>query len=109
MAKAKFVLNRKGVREELLLSAGSVPIEAALVGIAESVKPPSATVYVSRSYGPEGRVVIWLVSDLKDRARGKKDESGSYVKRGAIQARQELQAALNRIGGRFRKGKGRKL
>lgn len=96
MAKAKFVLNRKGVREELLLSNGSVGIEGALVGIAESVKPADSTLYVSRSYGPAGRVVIWLVSNAKAGERGAKD------------ARVTLQAALNRIGGKFRKGGGRK-
>lgn len=96
MAKAKFVLNRKGVREELLLSEGSVPVEEALYGIAESVKPAGATSYVNRSYGPDGRVVIWIVADEQEGTRGAKG------------ARLSLQAALNKIGGRFRKGGGRK-
>lgn len=96
MAKAKFVLNRKGVREELLLSNGSVGIEEALFGIAESVKPADSTVYVNRSYGPAGRVVIWLVSNTQEGESGAKG------------ARLTLQAALNKVGGRFRKGGGRK-
>lgn len=96
MAKAKFVLNRKGVREELLMSNGSVAVEEALVGIASSVAPPDASVEVSRSNGPAGRVVVRIVS---------RAESGSSDAKGA---RLALQAALNRIGGKFRKGGGRK-
>lgn len=84
MAKARFVLNRKGVREELLLSAGGPDVEGALVDIANRVKPTGADIEVDRSYGSSGRVVVRIGFDAGDEA-----------------ARLALQGALMRIGGKF--------
>lgn len=86
MAKARFVLDKAAVRQELLLSQGSVPVEEALMGMAQSVAPPGASVYARRTYGPGGRVVISIALDRWRRS-----------------SRTKLQSALAGIGGRFRK------
>lgn len=83
-ANVKFVLNRQGVREELLLSNGQVKVEEALVAAAKAAAPPGTSVEVSRSYGRGGRVRVRIV-----------DSSSSAVDEDAKTGK--LQTALNRV------------
>lgn len=88
----------RGIRNELLLSMGEPQVEEAIVAMVNAVKPAGTEVFVSHTFGPKGRVVVHLFDrTVKKRASER------------TAARQALQQALNRIGGRFRKGGGRKL
>jgi len=64
--KASFPLNavnRKAIRENLLLDSTGSGVEKALFQAAESAKGPNQKVYVSRTYGPSGRLSVWIVDD----------------------------------------------
>lgn len=64
--------NRKAVREALLLDTVGSGVEDALVQAAERAAGPDQEVFVSRSYGPAGRVSVWIVDrttgDVRERS-----------------------------------------
>jgi len=82
--QVRFVLNRKNVREQLLLGLGNVKIERALTAAAKSAAPPGCDVEVSRSFGAGGRVRVRII-----------DRSSTAADRDAKTG--HLQSALNRI------------
>lgn len=102
--KTKFKINRRGVRESILLDSTQTGVETALLAMADDVKPPGTETFVARSYGPAGRFVIWIMDQSPN--------DGPNARTRATQRRWKkaaLQQVLNRIGGRFRKGGGRKF
>ena len=85
--KVRFPLERggrnfKAIRESVLLDTVGNGFEDKLVGAAERAKGPGQEVFVSRSYGPAGRVSVWIVDQ----------GSGDRMER-----RKALQAALGRV------------
>ncbi len=61
---AKFpinAVNRKAIREQLLLDSTGSGVERALVRAAESAAGPGQEVFVSRSYTKAGRLSVWIV------------------------------------------------
>lgn len=80
----KFVLNRKNVREQLLLSLGSPKVEELLVSAAKAAAPAGTDIEVSRTFGPSGRVRVRII-----------DRSTTAADRDANTG--HLQSALNRI------------
>lgn len=87
--KVSFPLNRggrnhKAIREAILLDTLGNGYESRLVAAAERAKGPGQEVFVSRSYGPAGRVSVWIVD--KGTVRGKR-----------MERRKALQAALGRV------------
>lgn len=80
----KVELNRKGVREQLLLGLGDVKIEQVLTRAAKSAAPVGTRVEVSRSFGAAGRIRVRIV-DPSSNAVDKDMKSG------------HLQRALTRI------------
>lgn len=76
--------NHKAVREAILLDTLGNGYESRLVAAAERAKGPGQEVFVSRSYGPAGRVSVWIVD--KGTVRGKR-----------MERRKALQAALGRV------------
>lgn len=66
--------NRKAIREQLLLDSTGSGVEEALRSAADRAKTADQKVFVSRSYGPKGRLAVWIVDDTtpnKIRARTK--------------------------------------
>ena len=98
----RFVINRYGVRNDMLMSRGEARIQEALIGMVEGVKPPGTEVFVGESRGRNGRLVIWLfdrsVSTFSN-PRGRAAERRWK--------KSQLQQALARIGGKFRRVRGR--
>lgn len=85
--KVSFPLNRggrnyKAIREAILLDTMGNSYEARLVAAAERAKGDGQEVFVSRSYGPAGRVSVWIV----DQGTGDR-----------LARRKALQAALGRV------------
>lgn len=58
--------NRKAIREQLLLDSEGNGVESALTEAAQRAAGPDQEVFVSRSFGPAGRVSVWIV----DRSTG---------------------------------------
>ncbi|MEZ5110921.1 MAG: hypothetical protein R2732_05400 [Microbacteriaceae bacterium] len=75
--------NNKAIREAILLDTMGNGYEDRLVDAANRAKDADQEVYVSRSYGPAGRVSVWIVDQ----------GAGERMKR-----RKALQAALGRVG-----------
>lgn len=66
--------NHKAVRENLLLDTTGSGVEDALVSAAERAAGPDQNVYVTRGYGPAGRLSVWIVDEsTKGRRDRKKD------------------------------------
>lgn len=74
--------NRKAIREQLLLDSADSGVEKALFDAANRAKTPEQKVFVSRSYGPKGRLAVWIVDDrvtsrssgtIRDRAKALKE------------------------------------
>lgn len=87
MAKVKFPLdarNRKAIRENILLDTTGSGVEDALFSAAQRAAGAGQSVFVSRSYGPAGRLAVWIV-----------DTSGTG-------SRKERMAALRETLGRVR-------
>lgn len=74
--------NHKAIRESILLDTVGNGFEDKLVAAAERAKGPGQEVFVHRSYGPAGRVSVWIVDQ----------GSGDRMAR-----RKALQAALGRV------------
>lgn len=100
--KVRFERDHKQIREQLLMGNGAPNIQGALVGIANGAKPAGTEVFVAHSYGPKGRMVVHII----DRSADEAFKESAAERRSK---RQALQQALNRVGGRFRKGGGQKL
>lgn len=90
--------NHKAVRENLLLDTTDSGVEKALVGAAQAAAGPGQEVFVSRGYGPSGRLSVWIVDQRATERRrsgsGEHQRSGTGTKRERAQA---LRAALARI------------
>ena len=65
---AKFVINRRGFRDQVLLDNGAAEIVDTIKPSVAAAAPPGTTVEVSRSYGAEGRVRIRIVDEADDAA-----------------------------------------
>jgi hypothetical protein len=79
--------NWKAVREQLLLdSDGTGGVEDALVRAAEAAKGPGQEVFVSRGYGPAGRLSVWIVDRNEPKNASERKTQ-----------REALQAALGRV------------
>jgi hypothetical protein len=106
MAKVttKFTINRRGIREAILLDSTGTGVERAMIAIANAAKPTDSEIFLSHSYGPAGRLVVWIINRTPTNSLS---PSGRARERKV--KKEALQAALNRIGGKFRKGSGRKL
>lgn len=74
--------NFKAIREAILLDTVGNGYEEKLVAAAKRAKTADQEVFVSRSYGPAGRVSVWIVDQ----------GSGDRMAR-----RKALQAALGRV------------
>lgn len=74
--------NHKAIREAVLLDSVGNGFEEKLVDAAERAKDADQEVFVSRSYGPAGRLSVWIV----DRGSGKR-----------MKRRKALAAALGRV------------
>lgn len=74
--------NNKAIREAILLDTTGNGYEADLVAAADRAKGTDQEVFVSRSYGPAGRVSVWIV----DQGTGDR-----------LARRKALQAALGRV------------
>lgn len=90
--------NHKVIREELLLDTAGSGVEKALVSAAESAAGPGQEVFVSRGYGPAGRLSVWIVdqrtTEQNRSADGKRSRSATGTRR---ERAQELRAALARV------------
>ena len=90
--------NRKAVREQLLLDSTGSGVEQALFSAANRAKTPDQKVFVSRSYGPHGRLAVWIVDDrVTSRSRS---ASGAHQKSGTGTIRDRMKAlkeALARV------------
>lgn len=79
--------NRKAIREQLLLDSTGSGVEKALLAAADAAKGPGQKTFVSRSYGPKGRLSVWIVDDREtSRERGsggkhKKSSTGTLRER----------------------------
>ena len=86
-------INRKAIREQLLLDSTGSGVEKALFNAAEAAKAPGQKTFVSRSYGPRGRLSVWIVDDrATDRSRssdGKHEKSGTGTQRDRAKALKE--------------------
>lgn len=61
--------NHKAIRESLLLDTSGSGVEAALVSAAERAAAPGQEVFVSRGYGPTGRLSVWIVDQTSSGSR----------------------------------------
>lgn len=75
--------NHKAVRESLLLDTTGSGVEKALVDAAQRAARPGQEVFVSRGYGPAGRLSVWITAPSTSGPRRDKQ--------------QELRAALARV------------
>lgn len=75
--------NHKTIRENLLLDTAGSGVEKALVDAAQRAAGPGQEVFVSRGYGPSGRLSVWIT-----------DQSTGGRRR---DRQQELRAALARV------------
>ncbi len=75
--------NHKVIRESLLLDTTGSGVEKALVDAAQRATGPGQEVFVSRGYGPAGRLSVWIVDQSTDGRRRDKQ--------------QRLRAALARV------------
>lgn len=66
--KSKFVLNRKGFRNQVLLDNGDAKIVETIKPSVEAVAPPGTKVVVSRVTSAKGRVRIRIVDDAENAA-----------------------------------------
>jgi hypothetical protein len=66
--------NHKAIREELLLDTTGSGVEKALVSAAESAAGADQNVYVTRSYGPSGRLSVWIVDESSNSRRDRKKD-----------------------------------
>lgn len=64
--------NWKEIREQLLLDTTGSGVEKALVAAARQAVGPNQTVYVSRTFGPAGRLSVWIVDETTSKDRRKK-------------------------------------
>lgn len=70
--------NRNAVREQLLLDSTGSGVEKALFDAANAAKTAEQKTFVSRSYGPKGRLSVWIVDDtgagkVRDRTKALKE------------------------------------
>lgn len=70
--------NRKEIREQLLLDSVNSGVEKALFDAANAAKGPDHKVFISHSYGPKGRLSVWIVDDtgtgkVRDRTKALKE------------------------------------
>ena len=90
--------NHTAIRESLLLDTTGSGVEKALVDAAQNAAGPGQEVFVSRRYGPAGRLSVWIVDQRETERRrsgsGEHQRSGTGTKRQRAQA---LRAALARI------------
>jgi hypothetical protein len=77
---------RKAIREQLLLDTAGNGVETSLLAAADAAKAPEHKTFVSRSYGPAGRLSVLIVDPVEPR-----DNSDRKNKRTA------LQEALGRV------------
>jgi len=66
--------NHKAIRENLLLDTTGSGVEDALVSAAERAAGPDQNVYVSRGYGPSGRLSVWIVDESTGGRRDRKKD-----------------------------------
>lgn len=71
-------VNRKAVREQLLLDSTGSGVEKALFDAANAAKAPEQKTFVSHTYGPRGRLSVWIVDDtgtgkVRDRTKALKE------------------------------------
>lgn len=66
--------NHKAIRENLLLDTSGSGVEEALVSAAESAAGSDQNVYVSRGYGPSGRLSVWIVDESTGNRRDRKKD-----------------------------------
>lgn len=99
--KVKFPIdktNRKEIREQLLLDTEGSGVEKALFNAANAAKTPEQKVFVSRGYGPKGRLSVWIVDDRatsrKRSTSGEHQKSGTGTQRDRVKA---LKEALARV------------
>lgn len=59
--------NYKAIREQLLLDSTGSGVESALFHAAEAAAGPDQKVFVTRSYGPSGRLSVLIVDPVEPR------------------------------------------
>lgn len=90
--------NRKAIREQLLLDSTGSGVEKALFDAANRAKTPEQKTFVSRSYGPRGRLSVWIVDDRetsrKRRSTGEHKSSDTGTMRDRKKALKESLARV---------------